>query len=138
MSERLQDHNGRARSFAALHIQPPADYSSYQREVAVQWRDEVEAALAAGQPTKPMWLRRNGEGSNELQACVDYIVPAADGEHYLGAINISSDGGHSEVQVLLPGEKSTDPPVVASCEPYDIESLGRAIELVETSVAAQG
>lgn len=121
----------RAASFATRHIHMPYDYKSYRSDTFSQWKEDAEKAREQNQPIRAMWLRRNNEDTNEFSSCVDYVVPTDDGVLRYASLVIGSDGGHTEIEVLLPAQDGSQEEVVATCEPYSMESLHRAIKLVE-------
>lgn len=134
MSEVLTSGEDGAKRFAELHIHAPVDYDMYIEEMLEQWRENAEDAAEGQRPIRPMWLRRNGDDYNEFAAHIDYLMPMTDGAVYVAAIDISSDGGPPEVQVWLPSENSSGEPVIATEEPYCLDSLARAIEFAESTV----
>ena len=134
MLETLQDGESRASSFTRTHVSAPNDYETYRFGLLEQWRADTADAVARGDSTKPMWLRRNGETSAEFAAHIDYVVPLDGKVSYLAAIDIDGGGGNTEIQVWLPKEDGSGEPIVATCEPYNLETLDQAIALIEASV----
>lgn len=133
MSERLrEDEESRAQRFAELHVHIPTDYETYCRETVEQWRKDLETAQETGEQIRPMWLRRNGDSGSEFSAHIDYLIPTERGIRHLAAIDVADN----DVQAWLPKEEGSKDLMIATSEPYDLESLGRAIELVETTVVA--
>lgn len=130
MSEIISPNESRIRRFTEIHVHIPQDYEAYREEMVEQWRERAEAAWLKDEPIAPMWLRRNGESGAEFSAHIDYLIPMATEVRYLAAIDISDQ----YVQVWLPAEDGSGEPVVSLSEPYDDESLMRAIELVEATV----
>ncbi len=124
----------RAGRFAELHVHIPRDYDTYFQEICEQWVESAEDALEDGKSIRPMWLRRNAADTSEFSAHIDYFMPMEDEPRYFAAIDISSDGGVSEIQVWMPSPDGSGEPVVASTEVYTLESLGRAVEYVERAV----
>lgn len=132
--EVIQPDIDRARRFAGVHVHIPKDYDTYFREMCEQWRESAEDALEEGKSIRPMWLRRNAADTSEFSAHIDYFMPMENEARYFAAIDISSDGGVSEIQVWIPSPDGNGEPVVASTEAYTLESLGRAVEYVERVV----
>lgn len=133
MSEQLNE--SRAARFEQLHIYPPVDYDTYCDEMITQWQEGVEESIENNEPIKAMWLRRNGESYTEFAAHVDYVLPDTEYPRYFASIDVENDGGRAEIQVWLPNEDGSGEPIVASAEPYDMDSLERAISLVESHFA---
>jgi hypothetical protein len=121
----------RAAGFATRHVHKPSDYESYYSDVLLQWEEDAEDALEQDKPTPTMWVRRNNEDTNEFSSCVDYLVPTDDSFRYYATLVVDSDGGHTEIEVLLHSDDGSGEPVTVSREPYGMESLDRAIKLVE-------
>lgn len=136
MSEVLRNGEDRAQRFEALHIHTPVDYDTYVDEMLEQWREDAEDAAEGERSIRPMWLRRNGDDYTQFAAHIDYLMPMRDEAVYLAAIDVSSDGGRTEVEVWLPKDDGSGEPVIASREPYSLETLARAIEFAESSVSS--
>lgn len=137
MSETINE-DSRAARFEALHVHLPVDYETYRQEMIDQWVEDVEDAEETGDTVRPMWLRRNAANTSEFSGHIDYLMPMRDEAAVFAGIDISSDGGHTEIQVLFPKEDGSGEPVVATTEPYDLDALARAIELVESTVQPTG
>jgi len=116
----------RAERFQNLHVHLRTDIDTYQKEMLDKWKRDTESAVASGEPTQPVWMRRTDEMGSEFAAHIDYMVP---GVGYFGAIDITDS-----VDVWLPKEDGSGEPIVVTSEPYELEALERAIALVESVV----
>ena len=137
MSEVLRNDQelDRAHLFFNTHVSPPDDYDDYSREQFDLWTKSQEEAVANGQRTRPMWLRTNGDFSTEFSARIQYVIMSDPNTIWriFAAIDISSDGGQTEIRTELPSN-ATGEPEAKLTEAYTLPALGRAITLAETQV----
>lgn len=125
----------RAQEFYNTHIIAPENYESYAIAELAKWFQTSKQSLMGEEQPKLMWLRRNGENYTEFAAHIDYILPASEKIVSYAQIDISSDGGRSEIQVWLPAEDGSGVPEVATSEAYTLSALDRAIDFVETQAS---
>ncbi len=127
----------RATEFQSRHVYTARDFDSYQDDMIQEWKEQAKASLEGGKIIRPLWMRRNEGGGTYFGACIDYWIPVHGEQRLFAYIDIHSESGPLEIAVYFPDEETSEP-IRATEEAYNLQSLQRAIDLVETTVQPPG